>query len=94
MEFVLELILEIIIEGTFELSTSKKVILPIRIILSLILLLIYGALIGVIAMVGIGLWQDGNVPAALMVFGIDLFIAGVLAYVVAKRYVKNYRGKR
>jgi hypothetical protein len=93
MEFILELILEIIIEGTFELSTSKKVILPIRIILSLILLLIYGTLIGVIAMVGIGIWQDGNVPVALMVFGIDLFIAGVIIYVVAKRYVKNYRGK-
>ena len=56
MEFIAELILELVIDGTIELGTSKKVILPIRILALLIFLLIYGAVIGVIALVGIGVW--------------------------------------
>ena len=93
MEFVIELILEIIIEGTVEVGTSKKVPLPIRIIALLIFLLIYGALIGVIAMVGIGIWQDGNTSLSFMVFGIDIFIAMLVVCWIVKMYIKNYKNK-
>lgn len=91
MEFVLELIFEIIIEGTIEIGTSKKVPLPIRIIALLIFLLIYGAILGVIAMVGIGVWQDGNTSLSLMVFGLDVVIALLVVCWIVKQYKKNYK---
>ena len=91
MEFVLELIFEIIIEGTIEIGTSKKVPLPIRIIALLIFLLIYGAILGVIAMVGIGIWQDGNTSLSLMVFGLDVLIALLVVCWIVKQYKKNYK---
>ena len=91
MEFVLELIFEIIIEGTIEIGTSKKVPLPIRIIALLIFLLIYGAILGVIAMVGIGVWQDGNTSLSLMVFGLDVLIALLVVCWIIKQYKKNYK---
>ena len=91
MEFVLELIFEIIIEGTIEIGTSKKVPLPIRIIALLIFLLIYGAILGVIAMVGIGIWQDGNTSLSFMVFGLDVLIALLVVCWIVKQYKKNYK---
>ena len=91
MEFVLELIFEIIIEGTIEIGTSKKVPLPIRIIALLIFLLIYGVILGVIAMVGIGIWQDGNTSLSLMVFGLDVLIALLVICWIVKQYKKNYK---
>ncbi len=91
MEFIIEFILEIVIEGTIELGTSKKVALSIRIMALLIFLAIYGALIGVIAMVGIGIWQDGNVPLTLMVFGIDICIVMMVVYWIVKQYRKNHK---
>ena len=91
MEFVLELIFEIIIEGTIEIGTSKKVPLPIRIIALLIFLLIYGAILGVIAMVGIGVWQDGNTSLSFMVFGLDVLIALLVVCWIVKQYKKNYK---
>lgn len=93
MEFAIELILEIVIEGTIELGISKKVPLPIRIIALLIFLAIYGTIIGVFAMVGIGIWQDGNTPLSLMIFGITIFIALLVVYWIVKQYRKNYKNK-
>lgn len=93
MEIILELLFEIIIEGTFELCMSKKVILPIRILLLILLVLIYGAVLGVIAMVGIGMWKDGNVAVALMMLGIDVFLAVVIVYGVVRQYKKKYKEK-
>ena len=93
MEFIAELILELVIDGTIELGTSKKVILPIRILALLIFLLIYGAVIGVIALVGIGVWQDGNVALGIMVFGLDVLIVMSVGYWIVKQYRKNYKNK-
>ena len=56
----------------------------------LIFLAIYGALIGVIAMVGIGIWQDGNAKS-LMVFGIDICIVMMVVCWIVKQYRKNYK---
>ena len=96
MEFIsaiLEILLEIIIEGTIELGTSKKVKLPIRILLILVFLLIYGGIIGVIAMVGMELWQDGNTACSLMVLGSDVLLAVLVVCWIVKQYRKNNKSK-
>lgn len=89
MDIILEFLLEIILEGTFELGTSKKVCLPIRILLLLICLLIYGTVIGVIVLVGVGLWQEGSRPLSLMVFGLAAALALLVVYKLVKQYRKN-----
>ena len=91
MEFILEFLPELIIEGTVELGTSKKVALPIRILLLLLFLLIYGTLIGVIAMVGIEIWQGGNVPFSCAVIGIDIAVAILAICWIVKQYRKNHK---
>ena len=91
MEFVIEFILELIIEGTIEIGTSRKVALPIRIMALLLFLAIYGVVLGAIAMVGIGIWQDGNMPLAIFVFGIDAFIAIVVVYWIVKQYKEKQK---
>lgn len=91
MDFILELILEIILEGTLEFGMSKKVPLFVRILLLLVLLLICGAMIGVIAMAGIEVWQSGNIGASVMIFVIDVAFVVLCVYALRKKYIENYK---
>ena len=53
MEFIMEIILDLILEGSVEAASSKKVPLPVRILASVILLAVYGGLIGFLVYIGI-----------------------------------------
>lgn len=53
MQFILEFILGIIIEGSFEASNSKKVPLPLRILFAAFLAVLYLAIFGVLLWFGI-----------------------------------------
>ena len=46
MEIIMEFLFELIVEGSLEASSDKKVPLPIRIIAAIILIAVYGGLIG------------------------------------------------
>lgn len=92
MDFLFEIIVEIIIEGSLELGTNRKVPLFFRILALLIFLLIYGALIGLFALIGIGCWQEGNIAAAIVVFILDaIFTVFVVAMIRKKIKEKNNR---
>lgn len=47
MEFVFEFLFELIVEGSLEASTDKKVPWPLRILAAIVLIGVYGGLIGV-----------------------------------------------
>ena len=53
MEIIMEIILDLILEGSVEAASSKKVPLPVRILASVILLAVYGGLIGFLVYIGI-----------------------------------------
>ena len=53
MDFILEFLFDLIVEGSLEASTDKKVPLPVRIIAAVILIGVYGGLIGICLYSGI-----------------------------------------
>lgn len=74
MEFLLELIFEIIIEGSLELGTTKKVPMPLRILACALLLIIYGGLITIFILLTIDAWQTKGVFVGGFLAAIDLFL--------------------
>lgn len=85
MDFLFELIFDVILEGTIELSTSKKVPLIVRILLLMIVLLIYGGMIGIFVMIGLECWQRGDSAAAIFVYAIAAILAVLVVYMIRKK---------
>lgn len=73
MEWLIELIGEILIEGSFELATNKKINKWIRYLLFGILTFLFSLVILGIAYLAIRVWKE-SVSIALILFGIDLFL--------------------
>ena len=69
MEVLFEILFEIIVEGSLEASRDKKVPLWIRIIAGLILIAVYGGLVGFLIYEGIR-----SVNRGLLVIGIALLV--------------------
>ena len=69
MEVLFEILFEIIVEGSLEASCDKKVPLWIRIIAGLILIAVYGGLVGFLIYEGIR-----SVNRGLLVIGIALLV--------------------
>lgn len=81
MDDLVELILEIILEGAAEAVGSRRVSLPVRILLACLLLLLFGGIAGLLLWAGIG---SGNV--GLTVLGILFFVwIAVLVFVRVRR---------
>ncbi len=72
---IMEFIVSLILEGTLEAGTSKKVTLPLRILLLLVFFAFYGALIGVFIMIGASALKDGRIFEAIVMFAISAIIA-------------------
>ena len=53
MEFIMEFLFELIVEGSLEASSDKKVPLPVRIIAAIVLIVVYGGMIGLFLYSGI-----------------------------------------
>ncbi len=69
MDLLLEIIVEIILEGAMEASSSKKVPLPARIFLAVVLFGLYAFISGVLVVVGLQ-----NDSPLIVVIGILLFV--------------------
>lgn len=89
MEFILELIFEIIVEGSFELGTSKKVPWFLRILALLVFVAIYGGLVGIFALIALNCWRDGNLVAALLVLALDAAFVVLLVHMIRKKIREN-----
>lgn len=66
MDFLIELIGEIFIEGLFELSTNKKVTKIVRYPLFILFVLLYLGIIGVLVLLGIKLYVKNKVASLLL----------------------------
>ncbi len=93
MNFIVELILELLFDGIIEIGTTHKLPLLRRIFFILFVVVIYGALIGVVAMIGMNAWQSGDLPSAIMLFVVDIAILLLAVYLIRKMYLKNSEKK-
>ena len=81
MEFIMEILFEVIVEGALEASSDKKIPLPVRVIAAIITVGIYGGLIGFCLY---SYFQDGN-PTFLIVGIIILGITVLGAISIYRR---------
>ena len=86
MEEILEFVFEIILEGSIELSTSRKVPMPLRVLAVFVLILVYGGLIALVAMIMQECWQEENMTAFWAVAIIGAGILLMIACAVRKKY--------
>ena len=86
MDFVVELLLELLMEGGFALADSKKTPTGIRVLLAVLLAVFYSALIGVAMTVGV------NTLAKDITTSIFLFVmAGILIIMAIVFLLKIYK---
>ncbi len=86
---IMEFIVNLILEGTLEAGTSKKVPMPIRILLLIIFFAIYAALIGIIVMLGVNGIKDGKIFGAIVMFA----VAALIAVMSVAAFIKTYKSK-
>lgn len=87
MDSLIELVLEIIIEGSIEGAKSKKVPLPIRILLVTFLIAIYGALVGIFVLLSV---KTGSVWMWILTVVVFLSVSGISIYRIRK-YARERR---
>jgi len=71
MEFLLELLIDLIVDGSIELSTSKKVPSFIRYFLIIFIVLLYLSVIGILFVLGIIIGKE-NIGAGLILIILSL----------------------
>ena len=90
MDLLLEMIFDLILDGTLEQMANRKVPLILRIFLLILLLSAYGALIILLAAVAITFWKRGDIIYLILVSPIGVFISVFLIYAI----IKNVKKKR
>lgn len=90
IEFLTEFIGSLLIEGSLEAGTSKRVPMPLRILLLVLFFGFYIGLIGIITVCGINNAKNGNIFAAAVLFAIAVFIA----LMVIVWFIKTCKEKR
>lgn len=81
MEFLIEGILDLILEGSVEASKSKKVPKTIRYILIVSISLVFISIVGLIIWLGINILKDNTIGGVFIIlFGIFFLILGVLKF--------------
>jgi len=94
MEILFELLFDIILEGSFEVGTSRKVPMPLRILALLVFFGICGGILAVLFLAGYVVLQDGKTIGAIILFAIDValligFIYGIKKKIKEKRQKKS-----
>ena len=89
MEFIIELIMELFIEGSFELLPNKKIPKWIRYILGIILILFFGAIIlGIIIAGFINIKNEPIGASVIMLIGIVLLVFALKKFLEVKAKMK------
>lgn len=93
MEFLFELIFEIIVEGSLELGTYRKVPMAIRVIAMLLFLAVYGGISVVIFVCGYIALQEKNILGGILfiVAGFGIVLGGI--YEILKKLKENNAGE-
>lgn len=90
METLLEIIMEIVMEGTLYTAGNKKVSLWIRVPLILVLLLFFGFIIAGSFLTGIIIVKKEGLFKGLIMLGISVLMLGVLIKLIVD-YRKNWK---
>lgn len=82
MDIFFEFLLEIVVDGAFEVTSSgsRRVPLPLRILCLLIVIAVFGGIIVLMIFCGAVLWRDGNFILSVLMFALTALIAGVLIW--------------
>ena len=92
MDFIIELLIEIVLEGTIALGSEKKVPLPIRILCALVEWMIFFGLGGLFVCMGYDaiIANDTVAAVALIAVGGFMIIGGIF---IAYKMIKKKRKK-
>lgn len=85
MEFLLELLFEIILEGTLELGTSRRVPVVVRILALLLILALFGGVTILIVIAGIHVLKQGDTLVGALLLAASLLMALGSIYMVVKK---------
>ena len=89
MEFILELLFDIIIEGSIELGSEKKVPMPLRIIALLVVWIIFFGMGGICIYEGYEAYVTGATPGAWLAFGFGAFMILGGVFIAYKMFRKK-----
>ena len=89
MEILFEFLFDLVVEGSFELSKSRRVPLPIRIVLGTLAALFFLAVVALIGFVGVAMFSE-NVLGGIFFLGID----SLLAFLIIRRGIIEFRRRR
>ena len=93
MEFIIELIIEIILEGTIQIGASRKVPVGFRILAIAILTFVYVGFVVMLATFAVNLWKDGSIGSAVVVGAIDLVVS-VFIILGARKKIKEHKQQK
>ncbi len=92
MEFILEVVFELIFEGIEEISTNKKISKWIRYPLIVVIVAFYLLLIGLFFALGVDMFSENKLGSLLMI-ALAIFMFVICAVAFRKLYLKkNKRG--
>ena len=86
MEFIFELIFDIIVEGSIELGSEKKVPMPLRILALLVVLIIFIGMAGIMLFIGYDAMMNGQVAVSILLYAVSVFILAGGMYQVRKMF--------
>ena len=86
MEFIFELIFEIIVEGSIELGSEKKVPMPLRILALLVVLVLYIGFAGAIFFIGYDAMINDQIGVSILLYAVSVFILAGGMYQVRKMF--------
>ncbi len=88
MDFIFEILLDLIIEGCFEASTNKKLPKIIRYPLIALIVLLFISVIGGIFILGISLWNK-NIYGSIFIISISIILLIAAIYRLRKMYIER-----
>lgn len=91
MDALFEIIFSVIIEGSMDLSTGKKVPVVIRILAGLLLFAVYGGLIALFLYISFSLMKK-SIAQGMMMLLISVFLIGMIVWAFIKK-TKNRKEK-
>lgn len=93
MEFLLEFLFEIIVEGSIALSTARKVPMWLRILATIICFVVFGGILLIFLGVGIEMLQEGNTGGGVVFCILAVGYALLVVYGVRKKFRENNKLK-
>ena len=88
MEFLFEILLELILEGTMAASQNKKVPKAVRVFLIVLISVFYLSVIGLILFIGVTCWKTNKIGGLIIIT-----IGSVIFIMAAVKFRKMYLDK-